>query len=358
MKTLYITSTTPYAGKSALCVGLGRRFRSDGYAIGYMRPVSTMRTRIGDCVVDEEANLMRQSLGLTEPMGVIWPVCLDHHEVEVILRGEGQDYMKLIKDGFAQTSKGKDIVLLEGGSRPAQGLGAGISCNDIAESLQARILVVAKYDVSTILVVDDLLACKNQLGTTMLGVILNAVAGNRLDFVQDLVVPFLERHDVPVYGVLPLERIFSSVLVSELVQALRGEILCCTECADQLVENLVVGAMSFDSAFAYFRRKLNKAVITGGDRTDIQLAALETSTKCLILTGNLHPSPLILNRAEESGVAIILVKHDTMTAVQLSEQAFSKTRFHQEKKIKRFEHILADRFDFDRLYDSLELHPA
>lgn len=49
-----------------------------------------------------------------------------------------------------------------------------------------------------------------------------------------------------------------------------------------MVEHLMIGAMDVDSALTYFRRKPNKAVITGGDRPDIQLAALETSTKCTI----------------------------------------------------------------------------
>jgi len=60
----------------------------------------------------------------------------------------------------------------------------------------------------------------------------------------------------------------------------------------------MVGAMNVDSALAHFRRQPNKAVITGGDRPDIQLAALETSTRCLILTGNLPPNPLIIGRAK------------------------------------------------------------
>jgi BioD-like phosphotransacetylase family protein len=40
----------------------------------------------------------------------------------------------------------------------------------------------------------------------------------------------------------------------------------------------MVGAMSAENALSYFRRKAHKVVITGGDRPDIQLAALETST--------------------------------------------------------------------------------
>ena len=124
---------------------------------------------------------------------------------------------------------------------------------------------------------------------------------------------------------------------------------------NELVEHLMVGAMSVDSALSYFRRKPNKAVITGGDRPDIQLAALETSTKCVILTGNLRPSPIILGRAEEVGVPMILVRQDTLTAVEVIERFFGKTRFHLEKKVRRFEEMLDDRFDFGRLYEVLGL---
>ncbi|MBC7233301.1 MAG: phosphotransacetylase family protein [Chloroflexi bacterium] len=355
MITLYITSTTPYAGKSALCVGLGRHFQKNGYKLGYMRPLTTVKTRIGECVVDEEANLMRQSLGLTNHVEAIWPVCLDAPAIEAVLRGEGPDYPKIVMDAFVELSKGKDIMILEGGSRCNQGLGVGLAADRIAEMTGAKVLVVAKYDVSTVIIVDDLLADKARLGDRMLGAVLNGVDRQRLDFVQELVVPFLEKRDIPIYGVLPLERLFASVSIGELAEAVQGEIICRPDLADELVENLMVGAMSVDSALTYFRRKLNKAVITGGDRPDIQLAALETSTKCLILTGNLRPNPLIISRAEEAGVAIMMVKHDTMTTVQLAEQVFGKTRFHQEKKIARFESMLAERFDFDRLYRALGL---
>jgi BioD-like phosphotransacetylase family protein len=113
MITLYITSTTPYAGKSALCVGLAKRFQRDGFKIGYMRPLTTSKTVIGECVVDEDAELMRQTLGLTDPMDTIWPVCLDPATVEAVLRGDGKDYAKAVKSAFAQVSRRKDIVILE-----------------------------------------------------------------------------------------------------------------------------------------------------------------------------------------------------------------------------------------------------
>ncbi|HEX29864.1 TPA: phosphotransacetylase family protein, partial [Candidatus Poribacteria bacterium] len=177
----------------------------------------------------------------------------------------------------------------------------------------------------------------------------------RMQFVEEVVRPYLEKRGIAVLGVLPRERILQSVSVGELVEALDGEVLCCEEECNELVEYITVGAMTIEAALYYFRRRANKAVITGGDRPEIQLAALETPTKCLILTGNIYPSPIILSRAEELGVPIILVRHDTFTAAQLIDQVFGRSRFCQERKINLFGKLLDDQFDFRRFYDALGL---
>jgi BioD-like phosphotransacetylase family protein len=107
--------------------------------------------------------------------------------------------------------------------------------------------------------------------------------------------------------------------------------------------------MTADTALHRFREQANKAVITGGDRTDIQLAALETSTTCLILTGNLHPSPLIVKQAESLGVAVLLVRDNTMETVEAIERVFGKSRLGQEAKLVEFEELFDAHVDFDRL---------
>ena len=119
-----------------------------------------------------------------------------------------------------------------------------------------------------------------------------------------------------------------SLSVRDLAEGVKGEILFAERALEDLVEHLVVGAMGVDSALTYFRRKLNKVVITGGDRPDIQLAAMETSTRGLILTGNIRPGHQIISRAEEEGIPILLTRHYTMIAIGRIEGFFGKTRFH------------------------------
>lgn len=54
----------------------------------------------------------------------------------------------------------------------------------------------------------------------------------------------------------------------------------------------------------------------GGDRADMALATLETSTSALILTGGLYPDVKVVSRAAEKGVPVILVHYDTYTAIE------------------------------------------
>ena len=123
-----------------------------------------------------------------------------------------------------------------------------------------------------------------------------------------------------------------------------------------LIEHLVVGAMSAEQALPRIRRVPGtKAVITGGDRADIQLVALETATHCLILTGHLRPVPEVLRRAEECGVPVLLVRSNTLETVQAIEQVFGKTRLGQRAKLEEFEALLEKHFDFSRLNQVLGL---
>jgi BioD-like phosphotransacetylase family protein len=356
MATLYVTSTETFSGKSALCVGIAKRLHRDGFRIGYMKPVSTgARLAVGR--VDEDAEFFKQTFNLPDSLDDMVPIGLAPNTVEAILKGEDNtDFAGKLHAAYKRIAEARDVIVLEGGCNLREGYLIGLPTPEVAQRLGARALVVVKYN-DDLQMLDDALTARKRLGDSLIGVVLNAIPRQCMPFIQETAKPALEARGIPVLAVLPQERLLLSVSVGDLVDFLSGKVLCCSDKMDELVEHLMVGAMSVDSALSYFRRKPNKAVITGGDRPDIQLAALETSTKCVILTGNLQPSPIILGRAEEVGVPMISVRQDTLTAVEVIERFFGKTRFHLEKKVRRFEEMLEDRFDFERLYAALGLEP-
>jgi BioD-like phosphotransacetylase family protein len=158
-----------------------------------------------------------------------------------------------------------------------------------------------------------------------------------------------------VFGVMPRSPLLRSVTVGELVRRLSARVICCEERQELLVETLSIGAMNVNSAMEFFRRRRNMAVVTGADRTDIQFAALEASTQCLILTGAGEPLPQLISRAEELDVPLLKVDHDTLATVEVIEQAFGHVRLHEAVKATYAFRLVEEHCRLDRLFSALNL---
>ena len=355
MKSIYITSVERYSGKTAACLALGKRFQADGYKVGYLKPLSLNPWRVGGKIADEDAAFVREVLGLKENAWELSPVVVTPEFLHERLRNQAEiNLMDQVKAAAESAGSGKDILLMEGGASLREGHAVGLPTPAVAAELGSHILVVVKYR-DDVRVLDDALASQVRLGAAMSGVMINRVPDEALPFVNERAVPFLEKRGITVFGILPERRGLEALTVGELTQILDAQVLTANADLQAMVETLTVGAMTADAALSRFRKQSNKAVITGGDRTDIQLAALETSTTCLILTGNLHPSPLIVKQAEEFGVAILLVPSNTMETVEAIEGVFGKTRLGQSAKLQQFEALVADHLDFTRLYHAIGL---
>lgn len=353
MKALYITSGETFSGKSALCVGLGIRLRKDGFKIGYMKPV-VVNCEVREGVpFDEDVLFAKRIFEMAEPFDVICPVALTPARLNQQLRGPDMDFEPKFLEAYARVAADRDLMILEGGRSLREGYVAGLPPKRVVDLVNASALMVVKYDES--LMVDRIMTGQNYFKESLIGVVINEVPRPQLENVQEAVIPFLTRHGVKVLGVIRKEPLLAAPSVRELADGLNAELLCADECFDELVETFLVGAMSADSALSHFRRKANKAVITGGDRTDIQLAALETSTRCLILTGNLYPAPHVLNRADELCVPVLLTKLDTLATIEIIEGYFDRSRFQQPQKVERFSALLDEYFDFTALYEVLGL---
>jgi BioD-like phosphotransacetylase family protein len=274
--------------------------------------------------------------------------------LESAIRAPGEiDYKARLQEAYARVAQDKDVVLVEGGDHPLEGSLLGVSSLTLVELLDLQVIAVVRYD--TCRCIDTAAGLRMLYGDRLLGVVINAVPRPQMGFVRQTARPLLEARETPVFAVLPEERLLSSISVRELAEELGGEVICCQEALGELVEYLMVGAMTAESAISYFRRRPNKAVITGGDRSDVLMAALETSTQCLILTGNHHPQGAVLERARELRVPIVIVEPDTLTTVRSAERAFGRTSVCQPRKTAHFGTVLEERFDFARLYGALQL---
>lgn len=356
MATLYVASTETFVGKSAVCIGLLNRMRRDGFNVGYMKPVSVSVAHTSSAVLDEDAAFIRERLQLDAPLDQIAPVLITSSVIEGLLRGQSPGYARKLEEAYLQVSRGKDVMVLEGSNTWAEGALVDLTADQVTDMLNAPGLLISRY--ASTLAVDTILTVQRYVGNRLLGVLLNQVDDRQREFVQSRVAPFLEGRNIPVFGLLPHDKLLSGVTVGEFLEHLGGQLIGSREWCDKMVDNLMVGAMGAESGLSFFRRRANKAVITGGDRTDLHLVALETNTSALILTGNIRPSLQVIDRAEERQVPIILVPDDTLATIERAENLFGKIRLHQQAKLQRFTELMDQHFDFSRLYEALGLAVA
>ncbi len=342
MISIFVASSTGYAGRTFISLGLGMKLKEHDYTIGYLKPIGKAPVKKGGLVCDADSLFAKDVLGLAEPAETICPFVQTYESQTLLYQGESRDWNKDVLAAH-RALKGKDFVIIGGAGDLFEGSLFRLDALSLSKDLKARVLLVEPWrgDLS----VDSLYGAATLLGDRFLGAVLNKVPGNMMEHIRQTVKPFLEKKGIPVFGVIPRDKFLEAVTVRELNESLNGKVLCCEQNLNELVENFLIGAMDVDSALNYFRRTSNKAVITGAHRSDIQLAALETSTKCIILTGGLQTNEVVLGKAQSRGVPILSVPDDTFSAISKIELVMGKTTIHDAKKMNRTRELFNAGFD-------------
>ncbi|MFC1928988.1 DRTGG domain-containing protein [Chloroflexota bacterium] len=334
MVALYVASLKKGSGKTAVCAGLAQHLLGNGKKIGFFKPVidGSKSTTIGS--TDRDAAFMKRLFALEEPVDILCPVFSD----ESRLRNG-------IKEAYDKVSRGKDLVIIEGISDEFQ------ASLGVVDTLNAMVIIVEGCSKALLKAINNY----KDFGKHLLGIVLNKVPRSQVEHACAEVTASLSQDGISILGLLPEDRSLFALTIGELSEHIQGEIIGNAKEPAELVENFMLGAMSVDSGLEYFGRKANKAVVIRSERPDMQLAALQTSVKCLVLAGNTAPKSVVLHSAEEKNVPVILAKDDITTIVANVEDALAENRFNQENKLPKLTEIMEQHFDFQAVYKGLGL---
>lgn len=351
MNGIYIVSTTEYAGKSSVALSIAFNLQEEGKKVAYMKPIGTLPTKVNGQDSCEDVDYIWKALGEPGDVKDVCPIVLLADFTQKAFGKEKTPYRNLIKKAAQDLAKKHDALVLEGAGNINQGSFIGLSAGDVAHLLNVPTVLIAKY--TDILTIDDIIQATERIKPNLAGVIINMVPEAAKDSIENIIKPFLVKHGMPYLGYLLKDRTLASVSVGRISDHLQGKVLAAKKHLNKMVESFMVGAMSQEQAISFFRKKANKAVITGGDRSDVQLAALETPTNALILTGNLNPRPLVISKAEELEVPIVLVRDDTLTVVEKTEELLSHIRVHENQKVQHMRTMLKQHIDLKSIYKAM-----
>ena len=343
MVTVYVDSVDT-AGKTAFCAGLGRRLIRRGKTVGFFMPLKYSRLD-GDAQTSIE--FLKEALDLTDADDKIAPATVSTENLWKDLTEDTQGFIQRTKKDFASIAKNKEVILVEGLGGMVIDNVSTLACYTVSEAINGKVIVMLRY--SPDLAPELLARVQRELGERLLGVVVNLAPESRIESVTQVISDRFDASGIRLLGVLPEERGLLGVTVEELAEVLGGEMVVKPASANILIEDVMIGAMTMDSGRDYFNRKQRKAVIVRGDRADMQLAALDTSTSCLIITDNIRPLDPVMSRVIQKQVPVIVSEKDTAAVIADFEKAFSQASFDNIGKLNKFEQLLEQYLDFSSI---------
>jgi len=324
--TLVVSSVSERSGKTVVALGLALNFKG---VLGFYKPIRENLIPVEGSLVEEDAYLMRNVLNL-EDESLLSPFTYN------LFKGIKADD---IICGLNRICSNKQAVLLEGTKDISTGFVHNVSSIQIAKMLGAEILLVTDiYSLDRVAMTKLLL---DKLKVKLKGVVLNQSEDPGFE-------DYMIKRGIKIIGSIPFLTELKALHAYEIAEELGGEVI--VEGEDRAIETILIGAMTPESALKYFRRVPAKAVITGGDRADLQLAALSTSTSCLVLTGGLYPANHVIARAQELGVNVILVHLDTLTAAERLERLTARIDPFDRQKISLIKETVRKNLDTAALW--------
>ncbi len=290
---LYIVAAEKGAGKTALCAGIAANLMAGGRKVGYLKP--------HDSGKDSDVAFMRQVLGAGDVVNA------------------------------PDIVQGRDAVLVEAelGIGPTDKLSK--DAYGAAREMKARAIAVEAYTGRP----SGYASVYKGFGADLLGVVINKVPASQMKRARAEAERDFGAAGIKVLGLIPEDRRLLAITVAELAASIRGKILNSPEKSGALVEQFMLGAMTVGSGLRYFNRRRNKAAIIHQDRADMQLAALETPTRCLVLAGSEKPPIFnVRHTAETKGIPIILTGTSTEEVVRSIEESLLNTRLNQVTKLE------------------------
>lgn len=327
MKSIYVTSTEPRSGKSAVALGLANILRERVDKVGYLKPIGRAE-RAGQ---DDDVELVRRLLLPDFSPEEINPLGIG--EARKLLADGAQDALltKILR--VARKYEGEwEIMVVEGTDYTGSLSALEFEVNaDISKTLDAPVLMVASgLGRSAEEVASIVIAAKESFddrGCDFMGVVVTKVEPGLQSRLEREIERELQRAKIDLLGVIPFDDILGRPRMGEVARKIGARVLYGSEYLHNLATVPRVAAMTIANVLE--RLGEGMLLITPGDRDDMLLAAMVSRISStypnisgIILTGGLEPAPsvkkLIGGLAGVITIPVLQVPYDTFeTAVKV-----------------------------------------
>ena len=325
VKAFYLCSLVERAGKSFLSIGFIQKLQKEGKKFAYFKPIGCPRGAYSSKADKDIEFILQNVYKDRSPYDLVCPVSIpDSYYIDLIDSSKKTEYLEKIKSAYDKIVKDVDYVIIEGAPSIRKFVRVGIDDVSIAQALGINDFIYVSPESSDDCI-DNIFFTKNYFefrNVKISGVIFNKIDLEYIARIKELQKNHIVKYNLPVLGIIERSIALFSPRVSEVMEAIGGEFIneMASAGLNNTVETFIIGAMNAQAALKYLRQVKKAAVITGGDRADLALAALYEDVSVLILTGFIQPDAKVITVANDKNIPIILSPSDTYTTMRNLER--------------------------------------
>ena len=343
MDSLVVASTDKDSGKTSVIIGLAKILNKK---FGYLKPFGDRLYYRKKRLWDYDSALMANIFDLEENPEDM-SIGFEHTKVRYMYTEE------TIKEKLCEmvSSVGKEdgLIFIEGSQTLSYGSFVNLDVLSLTSYINGKLVIVVSGDEGVIM--DDLTFVKKYVipaGVDFKGVIINKVKD-----VEDFKESYLDdinNMGINVIGIIPYKPELTYLSVNNIVERFFVKVIAGEGGLNRIIKNVFIGAMNVEAALQEpIFRKENKLIITGGDRDDMIIAALESDASCVILTNNILPGSHIIAKASKYNIPLLLVSEDTyQIARQIDNMEPVLTKI-DDDKITLITEMVKEHIEIDKL---------
>jgi len=351
VKPIYLVSLRQHVGKSLLSIGIIQKLQNEGKKVTYFKPIGVPKGAFSNKADHDVGFILDAVLKSSMPYDIVSPLSIpESYYLDLVDTAKKEEYLSKIKSAYEKNCEGMDYIVIEGSANIRKFIRVGLDDVTIAQALGINDLIYIEK-VSSDKSIDNFFFTKKYFdfrNVNFKGIIFNKIRFEYIPRIKELADDHITKFNIPIIGIIETRHELWAARVMEIQASIGGEFINEQASAglNNNVENYIIGAMNVQPALKYLRQVNNAAVVTGGDRTDLAIAALETDCSCLILTGFIQPDLSVITKANEKGIPIILSPSDTYTTIRNMENLKPGI---QEDEVKIALDLVENQLDWDEL---------
>lgn len=359
---IFVAATQQNDGKTTSALGLFAALRRRRGRIGFIKPVGQRFEEIEGQRIDEDTVLIDQTFSVHTPLEAMSPIAVEPDFTRrYIEQSNNEVLVRRIQNSFDRAAWEKDFVIIEGTGHAGVGSVFDLSNARVARLLESKVVLVTGGGIGR--PIDEVALNKalfDKEGVEVVGVILNKVTPDRLEYIRDFAQRGLARLGIDLIGCIPQEPVLANATLGQICKTIKGNFLNAKERSRRRVKKVIIGAMSSSQVMRFFHP--GTLVVTSADREDVVLAALSSSALSdqdgqslagLILAGEQLPSEPVLELLKNSHLPVITSPLDSYTVASNIHSMTVKTLPGDVEKIDKIQQLIEQYVEIDRLLSKL-----